>query len=710
VQGPADLTVAQGGTATFNVLAVGPQPLSYQWTFNTNNIPGATNSTLTITNVQAGDAGVYEVIVMSGTNHMQASALLTISDLNTPPVILQQPFSQTNYVGSSAQFSVVAEGSEPLTYLWSFNGSLLTLGTNNILVITNLDLGDTGAYSVLVTNNYGSVTSRVAYLSVVQPDLSVPQVAILSPESGTTTNEVVTVAGSVSDNVGVVRFEWFKNGQLVGPLPVTNGTFTLPNVVLVKGQNVLRFQAFDAAGNMGSATVYLNLEASRMLIISPVDSVQEGAPVTLPIYVKSAGDIGAITFTLNYDSRFLSNPELDFVKTQVGVFTQVNYASSNRIRATFALPGQTIAAGSNLIATVSFMTRSVPQDTTVPLKLDLQGVFNAAGDPITSGTEVKSTSLWIRQRKYIGDNNANDRLDVGDASIIMRLVSLLDPVRPWDVTGNDLNSTGSLDAGDIIRVLRAVVHIDPQPGATNNHSLKPSQLSAAITPVEPPVEDVVLSLSADKNRVAPGEKVTFKVDLTNVKVPIAGASFKVEYPANALRLEDGNNITSGPIVSDDTVSMWNLSPAQNDFGAQDGNLTVAFSSPSTWGTNSGTLAEFTFTAQAGITDQYHWPVTVSNFEYSDGHDVNSLNAVQASVTGRDPVAATLGVVNFDPQNGGFQLQVQGEIGVQYRIEVSEDLKTWNELGVQVNQNGTLNVSDPDSTQSAHRYYRVTQID
>src|SRR5439155_21484370 len=60
---PQSLTVNQGGTASFSVVASGTGSLSYQWIFNTTNlIAGGTSSTLTLTNVQGTNAGVYAVI------------------------------------------------------------------------------------------------------------------------------------------------------------------------------------------------------------------------------------------------------------------------------------------------------------------------------------------------------------------------------------------------------------------------------------------------------------------------------------------------------------------------------------------------------------------------------------------------------------------------------------------------------------------------
>jgi alpha-tubulin suppressor-like RCC1 family protein len=61
--GPADQIVALSSNATFSVVAQGTPPISYQWMFNGGVIPNATNATLTVTNVQVANAGIYTVAV-----------------------------------------------------------------------------------------------------------------------------------------------------------------------------------------------------------------------------------------------------------------------------------------------------------------------------------------------------------------------------------------------------------------------------------------------------------------------------------------------------------------------------------------------------------------------------------------------------------------------------------------------------------------------
>ena len=64
----------------FSVTATGSPPLSYQWNFNGTNIVGATNTTLMLTNVQASQAGNYQVLVTNLFGSLLSSnAVLTVT-------------------------------------------------------------------------------------------------------------------------------------------------------------------------------------------------------------------------------------------------------------------------------------------------------------------------------------------------------------------------------------------------------------------------------------------------------------------------------------------------------------------------------------------------------------------------------------------------------------------------------------------------------
>src|SRR5208283_3804807 len=68
-------------------------------------------------------------------------------------------------IGATASFSVVAAGSHPFSYQWSFNGTNLMGANNSTLTLTNVQLSSAGSYAVVVTNAYGSVISSNAVLT-----------------------------------------------------------------------------------------------------------------------------------------------------------------------------------------------------------------------------------------------------------------------------------------------------------------------------------------------------------------------------------------------------------------------------------------------------------------------------------------------------------------------------------------------------------------
>ena len=117
-----------------------------------------------------------------------------------PPTILTQPASQTVTAGTNVTFSVTASGTPPLSYLWRVNGTNLANATNPTLTLTNVQLGQAGNYSVLVSNAAGFILSSNALLTVSPaPSNCVPAPAgIVSWWSG---ND--SAADSVGTNNGV---------------------------------------------------------------------------------------------------------------------------------------------------------------------------------------------------------------------------------------------------------------------------------------------------------------------------------------------------------------------------------------------------------------------------------------------------------------------------------------------------------------------------
>jgi protocatechuate 3,4-dioxygenase beta subunit len=76
---PADLTVCAGSNATFSTVASGSGPFTYMWFHDGVMIPGATGSSMTITNVRPSDFGGYCVKVTGACSSVTNCATLTVS-------------------------------------------------------------------------------------------------------------------------------------------------------------------------------------------------------------------------------------------------------------------------------------------------------------------------------------------------------------------------------------------------------------------------------------------------------------------------------------------------------------------------------------------------------------------------------------------------------------------------------------------------------
>jgi hypothetical protein len=92
--------------------------------------------------------------------------ILQSGNLGGEPLILAQPQDRGAVVGNPASFSVQVSGEPPLFYQWLHNNVAIPNATNSSYTIASVAATNTGGYKVVITNSFGSVTSRVAQLSV----------------------------------------------------------------------------------------------------------------------------------------------------------------------------------------------------------------------------------------------------------------------------------------------------------------------------------------------------------------------------------------------------------------------------------------------------------------------------------------------------------------------------------------------------------------
>lgn len=158
---PQNVTVNEGGSASFSVIAGGSAPLSYQWRKGGSAISGATASTLTISPVAQVDAGSYDVVVTNGAGGVTSSAAtLTINAVVTISV---SPGSASMQVGGTQSLSASVSGTANTGVSWTSSGG--TLSGVGLSVTWNAPQV-AGTYTVIVTSQADPTKSATASIRV----------------------------------------------------------------------------------------------------------------------------------------------------------------------------------------------------------------------------------------------------------------------------------------------------------------------------------------------------------------------------------------------------------------------------------------------------------------------------------------------------------------------------------------------------------------
>jgi hypothetical protein len=213
-------TVVRGANAYFHMTAVGALPMFYQWNCNGTNIPGATNTTLALTNVQPDIAGNYYTLTASNALDTATSGSMYLNE--TPLEVYATTTNLPALAGATVKFTATATGQGPFGYQWFFNGTNLLGMITNSLSLTNVQLEQAGAYTVAASNSYGSVTSSIVNLAVV------PLLITTAPANQSVIAGSSPAFSVVASSLVPLGYQWqFNSTDLPG---ATNNSLTVTNV------------------------------------------------------------------------------------------------------------------------------------------------------------------------------------------------------------------------------------------------------------------------------------------------------------------------------------------------------------------------------------------------------------------------------------------------------------------------------------------------
>jgi hypothetical protein len=288
--------VPTGTTVLFTVVAGGAAPLAFQWRKDGVDLPGATASTLELSNVQPTGAGSYEVSVTNAAGSVvSAPAVLTVQPPPAiqPPSITGQPQNVSAPAGTSVNFSVTVAGTAPLKFQWRRNGAAINGAINATLTLNAVQAAEAGSYDVVVSNSAGTVTSAAAVLVFEGRPPIVPPTITGQPQ-----NVSVPLNSSVNLHVAVAgtapfKFQWRFNGTEISG---ANSASLVLNSLTAANAGRYDVLVANEAGDVRSEPASLTVTEAPFLEITrqPRDvAVAADGPASFDVTAKGAP---ALTF------------------------------------------------------------------------------------------------------------------------------------------------------------------------------------------------------------------------------------------------------------------------------------------------------------------------------------------------------------------------------------------------------------------------------
>jgi hypothetical protein len=291
---PQSDIVLNGGRAVFHGGVEGQPSVRYQWHVDGLPIYGETNETLILDNVTVWDEGAYTVAITDATGVTESNpAYLYVV---AAPLIVTDPASRVALAGSSTIFTVVAIGENPFGYQWRHDGSPIPNANGPSYTIASVQPVHQGGYDVIVENDFGSVTSRVAQLTVNQPPVAVSDVVYRSAGQNVAVEISDLLANDGDPDGETITFVSVTSNSVHGASVQITGryvSYTAP--AGFNNADSFSYTISDPRGGLASGLVSVQILSGTMPRIDSIQA-QSGTRVALNIYIP-ANRGGAVDYS-----------------------------------------------------------------------------------------------------------------------------------------------------------------------------------------------------------------------------------------------------------------------------------------------------------------------------------------------------------------------------------------------------------------------------
>jgi hypothetical protein len=622
-------------------------------------------------------------------------ATLTV---DIPSGISTQPQSQGVPKGNNASFSVVPSGTAPFTYQWYLGTTKLGGGsTSSNLTLNSVQPTNAGNYTVVVNNNYGSITSAVATLTVyILPTITTqPQGQVVT--AGQTASFSVAASGTAP-----LGYQWSINGtNIVG---ATNLSMSLNNVQTNNGGSYL-VVITNLAGSVTSAVASLVVDPNTVLIDGDFGfgTTQTGAAVlgspgdvwnTITnangtLFSSTGAALGGIGFTLTTAAQFylaVNGTPADFGTTNLMADYAFGYASSGYTPTiSTSLTGLTLYTNSAFILVVYAAGNAAGQGGSLALN-------GATGGNTASNLTTTAASRQISAGQGVAYN-----------------------IFYGILTNGTLTVTSTERPGQAFTAMNGFqLEFSPLPMITAQPASQTNAVGSAVSFTVGAFGNGILSYQWQAGPAGgPYTNLTDGGQITGSASNVLTISNLTVNGPGGYQVVVSNN--SGSVTS--TPALLTLSPQ-------------ILTQPASQATFSGGSASFNVVASGSAPLSYQWyfngsklggttngsTYTLTNINpgQAGNYAVVVLGAGGAVTSAVATVTVTNPVMTLSVGSGAgagmtltaFNFQLAVPVGVTYVVEASTNLLTWIPISTNVATSANRAIADTAATNFAQRYYRV----
>ena len=288
------------------------------------------------------------------------------------PSITANPQAESVPNGGPDPFSVTVEGAPPMSYQWQFKGANLSDGGRvNGSLTTTLSINpvqslDQGAYQIVITNIYGSITSAPAMLTVnsggIGPVITNPTTN-LSITYGQPAAFSVVATGSTP-----ILYQWFLNGTNLPGATTATFTITSANPSNAGAYSLVASNSFGTATNLAGT-----LSVSHALLTVTALNASRPYGATNPVF------IGTIAGVQNGDNIMATYATTATTNSAVGTYPIVPTLLDPNGR----LVNYTVTTNNGTLT----VNQTVPTTTTLPVASPIIYGQTLASSTLSGGVE-----------------------------------------------------------------------------------------------------------------------------------------------------------------------------------------------------------------------------------------------------------------------------------------------------------------------------------